>query len=322
MQVNTICLRCHQKCHLVAEVVDGKIVAVGDASTLNRTAACAETCPIGMDVPGYLVAASQGKFQEAMEIIRRTNPFPAVCGRICHHPCDAECIRSIYDEPLAIQGIKRFVTDRAIYAEKKPLPVKSTKKEKIAIIGSGPTGLTAAHDLVKEGYQVTVFESAAAPGGMLATVIPEFKLPSAVLQADIQYIKALGVQIKTNTPIGKDISIDTLLKHYNAVLIAIGCWKPLTRSIPGSDLNNVHMALPFLQSAKQGETINLSGKVVVIGGGNTAIDTARTALRMGADEAHVACLECRRDMPAHTWEMEIAESEGVVLHPSLAPQHF
>ncbi len=322
MQADTICLRCHQKCHLTAEVIDGRIVAVGDALPINRTAPCSEACPIGMDVPGYVIASSQGKLKEAMEIIRSTNPFPVVCGRICHHPCEIECIRSIIDEPIAIQWIKRLVADHAPYPGEKPVSVKRTKKEQVAIIGSGPTGLTAAHDLVKAGYGVTVYESAPVAGGMMATVIPEFKLPITMLQADIDYIKALGVHIKTETAIGNDLTLYSLLQEFNAVLVAIGCWKPITLTIPGSDLDGIYNALSLLQQIKEGKKIRLSGKVVVIGGGNTAIDIARTAVRLGAIEVHLTCLESRTEMPAHIWEIENAEREGVKIYPALAPQQF
>lgn len=322
MLAQTICLRCHQKCHLTAEVIDGKIVAVGDSSPINRTAPCSEVCPIGMDVPGYVVAASQGKFKEAMGIIRNTNPFPHVCGRICHHPCEIECIRNIVDEPIAIQWIKRLVADHAGNAGEKPVPVKRTRKEAVAIIGSGPAGLTAAHDLVKAGYGVTVYEAAPVPGGMLAGVIPEFKLPNAMVQADIDYIKALGVQIKTETPVGENPTMDSLLGQYDAVLVATGSWEPISLRIPGSDLEGIYQALTLMRDVKRGKEVRLNGTVVVIGGGNTAMDAARTALRLGARDVHVACIEGRNDIPAYQWEIENAEREGVMIHPALAPQQF
>ena len=322
MKAPTICLRCHQKCHLTVEVVDGKIVAVADARPLYQTPPCTEACPLGMDVPGYLIAVSQRRFKEALEIIRDTNPLPAVCGRVCHHPCEPECRRGVIDEPLAIQGIKRLVADNALSSWEKPVPVARTKKEQVAIIGSGPAGLTAAHDLVREGYGVTIYEAAPLPGGMLTQVIPEFKLPRAIVQADIHYITALGVQIKTNTPVGTDLTIDGLLKTYDAVLVASGCWEPVPLTIPGSDLRGISDALPLLQEVKQGKGIHLDGTVVIIGGGDTAMDTARTALRLGAREVHITCLETRDTMPAHPWEIDKAEGEGVIIRPALAPQQF
>ncbi len=179
MQASTICLRCHQKCHLVAEVVDGKVAAVVDAQAANRTPACREVCPLGMDIPGYLISISQGRFDKALEIIRETNPFPLVCGRICHHPCEQECIRGAVDDPVAIMSLKRFAADYGANATAKPSTAARTRKETVAVIGSGPAGLTAAHDLVKSGYGVTVYEAASEPGGMLSRIIPEFKLSKA-----------------------------------------------------------------------------------------------------------------------------------------------
>jgi NADPH-dependent glutamate synthase beta subunit-like oxidoreductase len=202
MQAHTICLRCHQKCHLIAEVIDGKVAALVDATPIHRTSPCREVCPIGMDVPGYVIAASQGKFEKAMEIIRDTNPFPMVCGRICHHPCERECIRGVVDEPIAIEWVKRLVADHARRSGKRPTPARRTQKETVAVIGSGPAGLPASHDLVKAGFGVTVYEAGSEARGMLTRLIPEFKLPKASIQADIEHIKGLGVEIKTNTPIG------------------------------------------------------------------------------------------------------------------------
>jgi anaerobic selenocysteine-containing dehydrogenase len=275
-----------------------------------------------MDVPGYVIAASQGKFDKAMEIIRDTNPFPMVCGRICHHPCEKECIRGVVDEPIAIEWVKRLVADRALRTEKKPAPVPRTQKETVAIIGAGPAGLTAAHDLVKAGYGVIVYEAAAEPGGMLTRVIPEFKLPRASVLADIDFIKGLGVEIQTNTPIGQEFTIETLLQKHKAVLAAIGSWMPATLKVPGSDLNGVFYALSLLEDIKKGEPISLPGRVAVIGGGNTAMDVARAAVRLGAREVHIACLEALETIPAHPWEMESALREGAKIHPAWAPQRF
>ncbi len=322
MQAHTICLRCHQKCHLIAEVVDGKIVSVVDAAPYNRMPACREVCPIGMDIPGYLIAVSQGKLDKAMEIIRDTNPFPMVCGRICHHPCEKECIRGVVDEPVAIMSIKRFVVDQAVGASAKVTPVPRSRSETVAIIGAGVAGLTAAHDLVKAGFGATVYEASAEPGGVLSRVIPEFKLPRAAVEADIQYIKDLGVKIRTNSPVGKGRTLDSLRRKHQAVLIAVGSWSPAPLRIAGSDLKGVHYALPLLEGLKRGKRIRMSGRAVVIGGGNTAMDVARVALRLGAEEVHIACLEDLKNMPADPWEVEHATGEGAKIHPSLAPQRF
>jgi anaerobic selenocysteine-containing dehydrogenase/thioredoxin reductase len=322
MQAHTICLRCHQKCHLIAEVVDGKVAAVVDATPIHRTPPCREVCPIGMDVPGYVIAASQGKFEKAMEIIRDTNPLPMVCGRICHHPCEKECIRGIVDEPIAIEWVKRLVADHALRSGEKPNPVRRTQKETVAVVGSGPAGLTASYDLVKAGFRVTVYEAASEAGGMLTRVIPEFKLPKGSVQADVERIKGLGVEIKTHTPVGQALTLDSLLKKHNAVLIAIGSSVPAALEIPGADLEGVHYALTLLEDLKKGQKVSLRGRVIVIGGGNTAMDVGRAALRLGAEEVYIACLETFETMPAHPWEIENAKREGAKIHPSLAPQKF
>jgi len=275
-----------------------------------------------MDVPGYLIAASQGKFEKAMEIIRDTNPFPMVCGRICHHPCEKECIRGVVDEAVAIMSVKRFVADYARRSGWKPAPVSRSRKETVAIIGAGPAGLTAAHDLAKAGFGVTVFEASTEAGGMLARVIPEFKLPKTSVRADVEYLKALGVNIKTNTPIGQDLTVESLLKAHDAVLIAIGSPVPKILRVPGSDLQGLFYALPLLEDLKKGEQVPMNGRVVVIGGGNTAMDVARAAIRLGAKEVHLACVESLKSMPADPWEVDNAIREGVKIHPSLAPEKF
>lgn len=322
MQANTVCLRCHQKCHLTAEVVDGKIAAVVDTSPVNRTPPCREVCPLGMDIPGYLIAVSQGNDREAMEIIRETNPLPLVCGRICHHPCEKECLRGVVDEQVAIQWIKRYAADTALASSKMPAEAPRTRKEKVAIVGSGPAGLTAAHDLVTAGFGVTVFEAAEEAGGMLTRVIPDFKLAKEMAKRDIACIQALGVEIKTGSPVGEKVTLAGLLDSFNAVLVATGSWRALSLPIPGVNLEGVHYALPLLEDLKKGEKVSLPGRVVVIGGGNTAMDSARTALRLGAQEVHIACLECLEAMPAHAWEVEYAVREGVQMHPAQAPQAF
>jgi anaerobic selenocysteine-containing dehydrogenase/thioredoxin reductase len=275
-----------------------------------------------MDVPGYVIAASQGKFDRAMEIIRDTNPFPSVCGRICHHPCEKECIRGVVDEPIAIMSIKRLVADHALRSGVNPTPVPRSREETVGVIGAGPAGLTAAHDLVKAGFGVTVYEGASEAGGMLTLAIPEFKLPKACIRTDIEYLKALGVEIRSNTPIGQDLTIESLLKKHGAVLIAVGSREPVTLKVPGSELEGVYYALPLLEDLKKGKPAPVRGRVVVIGGGNTAVDAARTAVRLGAQEVHMVCLESLKTMPADVWEVKEAIREGVRIHDSLLPERF
>ena len=288
---------------------------------VGKLSPCEAACPLHMDIPNYIIAITQGNVKEALSIIRESNPLPSVCGRVCHHPCEAECNRKMIDSPVAIEWLKRYAADRG--NSEKPSPLPRTREEKIAVIGSGPAGLTAAHDLVRKGYGAAIFEASPIPGGILSSAIPEFILPLEAVQADINYIKGLGVRIHPNIRIGKDLGLADLWQQgYQAILIATGNQKSTELGIPGADLSGIYPALPFLKKAKMGQLTSLRGKVWVIGGGAVATDVARTALRLGADEVHVACLECRADMPAFTWEIEAAEREGVHMHPSLAPQQF
>jgi len=286
-----------------------------------EAAPCQAACPLGIEVEGYVTAIAEGQFEKALQIIREKCPLPSICGRVCHHPCQAECKRNAVDGPVAIRGLKRFAAEWKSDSRAKPEPLARTKEEKIAVIGSGPAGLTGAYDLVHRGYGVTVFEALPIPGGQLAFGIPEFDLPQEVVQAEIEDIKALGVEIKTQTPIGGSLTLDEIFRlGYQAVLIAVGALGNASLPIPGNDLEGVRGALPFLREAKMGQPPPLGEKGLVIGGGNVAIDAARTALRLGAAEVHLACIESRENMPAFPWMIRLAEEEGVRIHPALAPQ--
>lgn len=288
---------------------------------IDKYSPCEEACPLHMDVPNYVIAISQGNISQALSIIRETNPLPSVCGRVCHHPCEEECNRKVIDSPVAIEWLKRYAADWG--NKEKPTPLPRTRGEEIAIVGSGPAGLTAAHDLVNKGYGVTIFEASALPGGILSSAVPDFILPPEAVQADIDYIRGLGVKIHTNVRIGKDLSLAGLWERgFKAILIAIGLQKGAQLKIPGSGLPGIFSALSLLKEVKAGNLPSLEGKVWVIGGGAVAMDAARTALRLKADEVHIACLESSKDMPAFNWEIESAEKEGVRVHTSLAPQEF
>ncbi|MFC1989252.1 FAD-dependent oxidoreductase [Chloroflexota bacterium] len=289
---------------------------------VDKLSPCEAACPLHMDIPNYVIAIAQGNVDQALSIIRESNPLPSVCGRVCHHPCEEECNRKVIDSSVAIEWLKRYAADWG--NSEKPSPIPRTREERVAIVGSGPAGLTAAHDLVKKGYGVTIFEASPIPGGILSSAIPDFILPSDAVRADIDYLKALGIRIHTDVRIGKDLSLAGLWRQgYKAILIATGAQKSAELGIPGANLSGVFLALPFLKEVKQGHSPPLRGKGVwVIGGGAVALDAARTALRLEAKEAHVACLESRQDMPAFRWEIESAEREGVRIHPSLAPQQF
>ena len=294
---------------------------------VDKLSPCEAGCPLYVDIPNFVQAITIGEHKKALSIIREKNPLPSICGHICWHPCEDECNRDVLDSPIAVQWLERYATEQA--NGEKPSPVPRTREERVAIVGSGPAGLTAASDLVMKGYGVEIFEAASIPGGMPATVTPNFVLPLEAIQADIDHIKALGVRIHTGVSIGKDITVSALQRlGFNAVLIACGAEKGEGLKIAGSDLAGVSSALSFMQEAKLGKGPALKGKVWVIGGDSVAVAAARTALRLGAEEVHIACLEARGDrsdpgnMPAPAWELEAAENEGVQIEPSLAPSEF
>lgn len=288
--------------------------------------ACQHACPAGIDVPNYVAAIAEGKYEKAVEIIRERNPFPAVCGRICIHPCEFKCRRGELDEPVAIRSLKRFASDwyfQHVGTRSEPYPV--TREDKIAVVGAGPSGLTCAYFLARMGYGVTVFESQPVAGGMLGITVPEFRLPRQVIQEEIDYIESCGVDIRYNTPIDARHTVDDLMgEGYRAVFIAAGAQASKRIGIPGEEegLEGLHYGLPFLTAVKTGEKIPLKGRVLVVGGGNVAVDVARTALRVGADDVQLFCLEARDEMPAWKKEIEEALEEGVVINPSWGPKEI
>ena len=296
---------------------------------------CRLNCPAGTNVQGYVALISKGKFQEALELIKERLPFPGVLGRICHHPCERKCNRNELDEALAIRELKRFVADWAMQSSvlspqsSEKLPSASSQSPekgpetgaKVAIVGSGPAGLTAAHDLAKMGYPVTVFEALPIPGGMLRVGIPAYRLPKDVLDREIQAILDNGVEIRTNFKVGRDITLSGLKeKGYKAIFLAIGATCSRTLKIEGIDSHGVLLGVDFLRDINLGRNISLGRRVIVIGGGNVAIDVARSALRIGPEDVHVVCLEAREEMPAHRWEIEEAEEEGIVFHRRKGPK--
>jgi NADH-quinone oxidoreductase subunit F len=297
--------------------------AVCDSMVIS---ACQHACPAGIDVPNYVAAVAEGDYAKSVEIIRERNPFPAVCGRICIHPCEYKCRRGELDEPVAIRALKRLASDwyfKNIGPQRDPFPV--TRKEKVAVVGAGPAGLTCAYYLAKMGYQTTVFEAGSVAGGMLGIAVPEFRLPRQVIEEEIQYIENCGVDIRYNSPIdAKHTFNDLLSEGYSAVFIAAGAQTSKRIGIPGEeeDLEGIYYGLEFLSEVRAGKDVPLSGKTVIIGGGNVAVDVARTALRSGAQDAHIFCLEPRDEMPAWEQDVEEALDEGIVINTEASPSRI
>jgi heterodisulfide reductase subunit A len=284
---------------------------------------CRETCPIGQEAAGYIALIAQRRFEDAARLIRKQNPLPLVCGRVCYHPCETECNRQFVDEPLAIKNLKRFVTDWEMKQNGGPQPPKVEKKrpEKIAVIGSGPSGLACAHDLALKGYKPVVYEKLPVAGGMLAVGIPEYRLPKKLLNFEVDTIKKMGVTIETGKTLGKDITIDGLFKKgFKAVYIATGAHQSLKMKIPGEEeFEGVYHGIDFLRNINLGKPQPVGERVAVIGGGNTAIDAARTAQRRGAKEVVILYRRTRKEMPAVEYEIRAAEEEGVKIQYLIAP---
>ena len=276
---------------------------------------CHHSCPINENAHTYIRLIAEGKFDEAIAASRERNPFPSICGRVCYHPCELKCRRSEIDEPIAIAALKRFAADYEASIGRVVQPVERQWEEKVAVIGSGPAGLSAAYHLTKRGYAVTVFEALSVAGGMMAVGIPDYRLPKAVLQKEIDAIEQMGVEIKLNTPVGAELTLNNLFQQgYKAIFIATGTHKGGRLSIEGEDAKGVIEGTTFLQEVNLGKKLPLGEKVAVIGGGNVAIDAARTALRLGAKEVAIVYRRSREEMPAHQWEVEEAENEGVKFH--------
>ena len=293
------------------------------------TAPCKTACPAHIAVQGYLKMAAQGRFMDALALIKKENPFPAVCGHVCNRRCEDACTRGTIDEAIAIDEVKKFIAMQDLKADTRYIPKKvvpSTKgsfDEKVAIIGGGPAGLSCAFYLAEKGYKPTVFEKNEKAGGMLVYGIPSFKLEKDVVEAEIDVIHKMGVDIKTGVEVGKDITIDELKKQgYKAFYIAIGCQGSRKAGIPGEDADGVVSAVDFLKQAGYSHEYPLEGDVVVIGGGNVAIDVARTSTRVGDYNVSMFCLEDRKGMPASEEEVEEALEEGVKLDCGWGPKEI
>jgi formate dehydrogenase (NADP+) beta subunit len=338
-----------------------------DLDWLESNFPCMQACPVHTQAGRYVALIAQGKYEEAYRYARSPNPLASICGRVCGHPCETACRRGALDSPISIRALKRFVTERYGPESRNPIDVfpnkpKITHPERVAVIGSGPAGLSAAHDLALLGYPVTIFEASSVPGGMLHLGIPEYRLPRDVVQAQIREILDLGPELRLNSRLG-DFSLQDLRSEgFKAILLAIGLHRSRDLPIPGHDLDGVIKGVDFLLNVNLGYRFSIGKRVAVIGGGNVAIDVARsalrqqqqqtletltssllpdslsdselqvamkeltdvtrTALRLGALEVHMVCLESRKEMPAFEEEIEEAEREGLFIHPSRGPKRF
>ena len=290
----------------------------------QETSPCKVECPARNDVQGYVGLAAKGKYEEAIQLIKKTSPFPSVCGRVCPHPCESKCNRDQIDDPVAIQSIERFLADQDFSSGKPYVPeVKEVRDEKIAVIGSGPAGLAAAYFLAKEGYKVSVFEKLPVAGGMMAVGIPEYRLPKDILSAEIKIIQDMGVEIKTGVTFGKDIGLESLKKDgYKAFFLATGLHQNRLLDAEKKDMDGVLKGIDFLRDVSLGNSVSLGKRVIVIGGGNVAIDVALTSIRKGAKEVSLVCLEQRDEMPAWEHEIQMALEEGVKIVNGFGPNKF
>lgn len=285
---------------------------------------CKSKCPAHISIQGYIKKASQGKYDEALRVIKRDNPFPAVCGRICPHSCETECTRNQVDEPLAIDEIKKFIADLDLKEVDTYVPqVYTHYEDKVAVIGAGPAGLSCAYYLGQEGYPVTVFEKNERPGGMMTTGIPEFQLDREVIDAEIEIIRKLGVEIRCGVEVGKDITIQQLRDQgYKAFYIAIGAQAGRMPGIEGENADGVITGVDFLREVSLKKITELKGDCIVIGGGNVAIDVARSAVRVTDGKIDMYCLEQPEEMPALPSEQDEAKAEGVSIHNGWGPKRI
>jgi formate dehydrogenase (NADP+) beta subunit len=338
-----------------------------DLDWLESNFPCMRACPVHTEAGRYVAAIADGRYEDAYRYARSPNPMASVCGRVCGHPCETACRRKDFDAPISIRALKRFVTERYGPESRHPIEIypdkpEITRQDRVAVIGAGPAGLSAAHDLALLGYPVTIFEATSVPGGMLHLGIPEYRLPRDVIQAQVREILDMGPELRLNTRLGTDFSLaDLRAQGFKAILLAFGLHRSRELSIPGNELDGIIKGIDFLLNVNLGYRFAIGKKVAVIGGGNVAIDVARsamrhrqelepaipgsaipeklseseyhvamnelidvtrTALRLGAREVDLVCLESRSEMPAFEAEIEEALLEGIRIHPSLGPRRF
>jgi len=318
---------CDETMHV--QVVEGEALSLLTSKTgtwrsarpvlIEGLAPCSHACPVKIGIREYLALLGEGKIREAAELLTEDNPLAAITGRVCPCFCEPDCNRGEFDQPIAIKSIERLLGDYAIKQgfSRSGLPIK---KERVAIIGSGPAGLSAAYYLARYGYQVTIFEALPVAGGMLYWGVPEYRLPNKIVAEEIEAIKSLGVEIKTKVAIGQELTLKAFLAEgYDAVLVAVGAWNDLKLNVPGEDAEGVIPGVRFLKRVNSGGKVKVGEKVCVIGGGNTAIDSARVATRLGAEHVGILYRRSRAEMPAVSEEVEAALGEGIEIQFLVSP---
>jgi len=281
---------------------------------------CTDACPAGVNVPRYVRAVKEKRYDDAVAVLREKLPLPTVCADACFAPCEEVCAYQQFGDPIAIRAIKRTAMDRGGEGWKAKKAVAEDTGKSVAIVGAGPAGLTAAYYLRSKGHQVTLFDAFPKPGGTMRYGIPDYRLPEERLDRDIQDILDLGIPFKGETKIGKDVTLEDLKNEYDALFLATGANGSIQIPLEGADKKGVLWGWDFLRDVGLGKDFDMKGTVAVVGGGNVAIDVALTAKRLGAEDVHLFCLEKREEMPAHGWEIARAEEEGVVIHNALAPK--
>jgi NADPH-dependent glutamate synthase beta subunit-like oxidoreductase len=286
-----------------------------------QLAPCRQACPLGMNCQGYIHHLAQGKMDKGLEKIRETVPFGGILGRVCSRPCEAMCNRIKVDQqPVAIRDLKRYLSDQ----DGQPWTPNATadRPQKVAIVGAGPAGLTAAFYLRSWGFRVTLYDKESAPGGLMRWALPEFRLPREVLDRELSFLQTLGVEFQGNRTLGKDLELDKLERENDAVLLAVGAYGQTSLGVPGEEAQGIIPVLDFMKRSREKDPPRAGEKVVVVGGGNAAVDAAQTALRLGAGKVHLVSLEKREDMPAFSWSVAEAEEEGVNLQTGWGPMRF